>query len=61
MPFLSTVGNQETRVTRPSTVLKTKYNQGSTYFYQGVNQILNGSSVDSNVSSIAGELKNLHP
>jgi trehalose/maltose transport system substrate-binding protein len=61
MPFLSTVGNKEIRVTRPSTVLKTKYNQGSTYIYQGVNQILNGSSVESSVSSIAGELKNLHP
>jgi len=61
MPFLSTVGSKETRATRPSTVLRTKYNQGSTIFYQGVNQILTGSSVDSTVSSIASQLKNLHP
>jgi len=61
MPFLTTVGNNTARVVRPSTVLKTKYNQGSTYFFQGVNQILNGQSVDSYVSSISSELKNLHP
>ncbi len=60
-PYLVTVGNHTTHIVRPSTVLKTKYNQGSTYFFQGVSQILLGQSVDSNVSSIASELGNLHP
>jgi trehalose/maltose transport system substrate-binding protein len=61
MPFLAVAGKKETRATRPSTFLKTKYNQGSTIIYQGINQILTGSSVDSTVSSIASQLKNLHP
>ena len=60
-PYLTTVGNHTKRVVRPSTVLKGRYSQGSTYFYQGVNQILRGSSVDGTVSSIASELKTLHP
>jgi trehalose/maltose transport system substrate-binding protein len=61
MPFLVTVGLHTARVVRPSTVLKASYNQGSTAIYQGVNEILHGSSVGSTVSTIESELKNLHP
>jgi hypothetical protein len=58
-PFLATVGNHTARVVRPSTVLKGNYSKGSTVFFQGVNNILNGASVDSTVSSIASQLKGL--
>jgi len=58
-PFLATVNTA--RVTRPSRGLGAKYEQGSTYIFQGINQILNGGSVSTYVSRIATELKNLHP
>jgi trehalose/maltose transport system substrate-binding protein len=61
MPFLTTVGNHTARVVRPSTVLKGNYSKGSTIFFQGVNNILNGSSVSSSVSSITSQLQALHP
>jgi trehalose/maltose transport system substrate-binding protein len=56
-PFLATVGPKEDHVVRPSAPLSTKYNQGSTIFFQGVNRILNGTSVDSQVSAMASQLK----
>jgi trehalose/maltose transport system substrate-binding protein len=60
-PYLGPVGNHTTRVTRPSTVLKGNYNKGSTDIFQGVNTILTGTNVDSTVSTVATELKSLHP
>jgi len=58
-PYLASVNTA--RVTRPSKGLGAKYNQGSTYIFQGINQILTGSSVSSTLSRIASELSNLHP
>jgi trehalose/maltose transport system substrate-binding protein len=61
MPFLATVGNATQHVVRPSSILKGRYNQGSTYIFQGINQILNGGSVNTYVTNISNQLKNLHP
>jgi trehalose/maltose transport system substrate-binding protein len=47
------------RVTRPSKYLKTHYNEGSKAIYQGINQILNGSSAGSVLPSIESKLKRL--
>jgi len=41
MPFLKTAAGVE-RVARPSRQTGEKYNEASTAFFQGVNQILNG-------------------
>jgi trehalose/maltose transport system substrate-binding protein len=56
-PFLAAVGPKEYHAVRPSAPLGTKYNQGSTIFFQGVNRILNGSSVSSEVSAMTSQLK----
>jgi trehalose/maltose transport system substrate-binding protein len=57
-PFLASVSPKEDHVVRPSAPLSTKYNQGSTIFFQGVNRILNGTaSPDSQVPAMASQLK----
>jgi trehalose/maltose transport system substrate-binding protein len=58
-PFLTTVGNHTNHVVRPSAALGTRYNQGSTIFFQGVSRILNGSAVNSVVPGVAQQLKTL--
>lgn len=47
------------RVTRPAKYLKAHYNEGSKAIYQGINQILNGSSAGSVLPSIESKLKRL--
>ncbi len=56
-PFLVTVGNHTNHVVRPSAPLATKYNQGSTVFFQAVNRILNGASPQSTIPAVASQLK----
>ncbi len=58
-PFLTTVGNHTDHVVRPSAALGTRYNQGSTIFFQGVSRILNGSSVNSVIPGVAQQLTTL--
>ncbi|MGH2447335.1 MAG: ABC transporter substrate-binding protein, partial [Chloroflexota bacterium] len=55
-PFLKV---QTTRVTRPSKFLAAKYNQGSTYFFQGVNEILNGQNPSTIVPQMQLEIQRL--
>lgn len=55
-PFLEKMANV-TRVTRPSTVTGDKYNQVSTVFFQGVNQILNGQDAAQMVPQIAQQIE----
>jgi trehalose/maltose transport system substrate-binding protein len=47
------------RVARPSQFLGSKYAQGSTYIYQGINQILNGADANSVLPTIASQLNTL--
>ncbi|MDQ6772171.1 MAG: ABC transporter substrate-binding protein [Candidatus Dormibacteraeota bacterium] len=54
-PFLTV---QTNRVTRPSQ-LGTKYNQASTYFFQGVNQILRGSDVSQTLTQVKSQIQGL--
>lgn len=56
MPFLSVQTNRETR---PSLSLGTKYNEGSTFIFQGINQILKGSDVNQTVAQIKQQLATL--
>ena len=58
-PYLKPEIANVTRVTRPSRFLKTRYNQGSKVIYQGINQILNGSSASSVLPRIESQLKRL--
>lgn len=57
-PFLKNISDVQ-RVTRPSTVLADQYNQGSTIFFQGVNQILNGQDAGSVLPNVAQQLQRL--
>jgi trehalose/maltose transport system substrate-binding protein len=57
-PFLKNIGDVQ-RVTRPSTVLADQYNQGSTIFFQGVNQILNGQDASGVLPGVAQQLQRL--
>ncbi len=57
-PFLKNIGDVQ-RVTRPSTVLADQYNQGSTIFFQGVNQVLNGQDAGSVLPNVAQQLTRL--
>jgi len=58
-PYLKPEIANVTRVTRPSKYLKTRYNQGSKVIYQGINQILNGSSAGSVLPRMESQLKRL--
>ncbi|HET7037198.1 MAG TPA: ABC transporter substrate-binding protein, partial [Thermomicrobiaceae bacterium] len=55
MPFLKPMASVE-RVPRPSGPLGDKYNQFSTYFFQGVNSILNGQDASSVVPNMAQQM-----
>jgi trehalose/maltose transport system substrate-binding protein len=57
-PFLKNIGDVQ-RVTRPSTVLADQYNQGSTIFFQGVNQVLNGQDASGVLPGVAQQLQRL--
>jgi hypothetical protein len=58
-PYLIPSIAKVTRVTRPARYLGTHYQQGSTAIFQGVNQILNGKSAQSELPTIASELNKL--
>jgi trehalose/maltose transport system substrate-binding protein len=58
-PYLTPAIANVARVTRPGKYLKQNYNAGSKAIYQGINQILNGSSAKSVLPSIASKLKRL--
>ncbi len=47
------------RVARPSQFLGTKYQQGSTFIFQGINQILNGQDAKTVLPKIASQLNTL--
>jgi trehalose/maltose transport system substrate-binding protein len=57
-PFLATT-KSEVRVVRPATFYGTKYNQASNIFWQGVNQVLNGSQASSVIPGTAQQLQRL--
>jgi len=46
-------------VTRPSKELGANYNQGSTIFFQAVNQILNGQDAQGQLQSVQQQLQRL--
>lgn len=58
MPFLSTM-TEVTRVTRPSREAGDLYNEFSTIFFQGVNQILNGEDPANEVPAMAEDIEDL--
>src|SRR5207253_3328082 len=58
-PYLTPAIANVARVTRPGKYLKANYNAGSKVIYQGINQILNGSSAKSVLPSIESKLKRL--
>ncbi len=60
MPFLKNLSDV-VRVTRPSRTTGANYNQASTAFFQGVNQILNGSDAAQVLPSIESRLKRIAP
>jgi len=56
MPFLQTL-QDVVRVTRPSRTTGANYNQVSTFFFQGVNQVLNGSDASSVLPNVAQQIQ----
>jgi trehalose/maltose transport system substrate-binding protein len=58
-PYLNPATASVARATRPSTVLGTKYNEGSKDIYQAVNRILNGASASSVLPGLQSQLKAL--
>jgi trehalose/maltose transport system substrate-binding protein len=60
MPFLKVLQKTE-REPRPARFLGTKYNEFSTRFFQGVNQILNGSSASDVLPATQQQLQRLMP
>ena len=55
MPFLQTL-QDVVRVTRPSRSTGENYNQVSTFFFQGVNQVLNGGDASSVLPNVAQQI-----
>jgi trehalose/maltose transport system substrate-binding protein len=58
-PYLKPEIASVARVTRPSNSLKTHYNEGSKAIYQGINQILNGTSASRVLPSIQSKLQRI--
>jgi trehalose/maltose transport system substrate-binding protein len=58
-PYLSPATANVPRVTRPSTILGAKYNEGSKDIFQAMNRILNGSSASSVLPSLQSQLQAL--
>jgi trehalose/maltose transport system substrate-binding protein len=58
-PYLKPATANTPRVARPSKFLKTHYNEASKAIYQGINQILNGSSASSVVPQIKSKLQQI--
>jgi trehalose/maltose transport system substrate-binding protein len=55
MPFLQSL-QDVVRVTRPSRSTGENYNQVSTFFFQGVNQVLNGGDASSVLPNVAQQI-----
>jgi trehalose/maltose transport system substrate-binding protein len=58
-PYLKPAIASVPRVTRPGKFFGTKYNEASKIIYQGINQILNGSSASSVLPQIKSKLQQL--
>jgi trehalose/maltose transport system substrate-binding protein len=58
-PYLNPATANVARATRPSTVLGTKYNEGSKDIYQAINRILNGASAGSVLPGLQSQLQRL--
>jgi trehalose/maltose transport system substrate-binding protein len=58
MPFLESIGNLE-RIPRPSPATRDRYNEASTYFFQGVNLILNGRPAEDVLPGVEQQLTRL--
>jgi trehalose/maltose transport system substrate-binding protein len=58
-PYLNPATANVPRATRPSTILGTKYNEGSTDIYQAISKILNGSSASSVLPGLQSQLQAL--
>jgi trehalose/maltose transport system substrate-binding protein len=58
-PWLKPAIASVKRVTRPSAFLGTKYPQGASYIYQGINQILQGQDAKSVLPKIQSQLNSL--
>jgi trehalose/maltose transport system substrate-binding protein len=58
-PYLKPAIASVPRVTRPAKFLGTKYNEASKVVYQGINQILNGSSASSVLPQIKARLQQI--
>jgi len=58
-PYLNPATANAPRVTRPSTILGGKYNEGSKDIYQAINRILNGSSASSVLPGLKSQLERL--
>jgi hypothetical protein len=58
-PYLKPATANVARVARPARFLGTHYNEASKVIYQGVNQILNGSSASSVLPSVQSKLNQI--
>jgi trehalose/maltose transport system substrate-binding protein len=58
-PYLKPATANTPRVARPSKFLKTHYNEASKAIYQGINQILNGSSASSVLPQVKAKLQQI--
>ncbi len=58
-PYLSPATANVPRAARPSSILGTKYNQGSTYIYQAINRILNGTPAQNVLPGLKSQLQTL--
>jgi trehalose/maltose transport system substrate-binding protein len=56
MPFLETLADV-VRVVRPSTPAGDLYNEVSTAYFQGLNEILNGDDAEGAVSNMAEDIE----
>jgi ABC-type glycerol-3-phosphate transport system substrate-binding protein len=57
-PFLNNISDVQ-RATRPSTQFADQYNQASTYFFQGVSQILNGQDAAQVLPGVSQQMQRL--
>jgi trehalose/maltose transport system substrate-binding protein len=58
-PYLKPATANVPRAARPSSILGTKYNQGSTYIYQAISRILNGTPAQDVLPGLKSQLQTL--
>lgn len=58
-PYLKPSTANVPRVTRPSSILRGKYNEGSTHIYQAINRILNGTPAQDVLPGLQSQLQAL--